>query len=62
MDALLNFAQNFGFPAAICAYLLYQQAQQEKFYQALMTQMQKSIDCLRDSVDDLADYIRGGTE
>lgn len=60
MSELMAFIKEYGFPIVVCVYLLFQQSKQEEYYRQLITEMRKSIDALRDAVDDLNDYIKGG--
>lgn len=60
MAEFMGFIKEYGFPIAVCVYLLFQQSKQEEYYRQLITEMRKSIDALRDAVDDLNDYIKGG--
>lgn len=60
MAEFMGFVKEYGFPIAVCVYLLFQQAKQDDYYRTLISEMRKSIDALTDAVDDLTDYIKGG--
>lgn len=59
MAEFMAFIKEYGFPIAVCVYLLFQQTKQDEYYRQLITEMRKSIDALREAVDDLNDYIKG---
>ena len=58
MEAFFNFVERLGFPIACCAFLIYNNVQNEKTQRALMEKMRESIDELKDVIQELTFYIK----
>lgn len=55
----MNFISTCGFPVACCAYLMYQNAQQEKSRERETEQLRKTVDANTRAVKELTEYIKG---
>lgn len=59
MNDIMNFISTCGFPVACCAYLMYQNSQQEKSRERETEQLRKTVDANTRAVKELTEYIKG---